>query len=106
MAAAQVAGEAVVSWDGWVPTKNWMPHRVKGVETVSFSPAQYSPGQKRKKKSIQASSEITFSLGDPPWAMDPCSEGWIQGEGTLFRHELRVHELRVHELRVHELRGR
>ena len=39
VAAAQVEGEAMVAWDGWVPTKNWILQRVKGVETVSVPPA-------------------------------------------------------------------
>ena len=39
--AAQVASEAVVAWKGWLPTKNWMLRRVKGVVTVSVPLAQY-----------------------------------------------------------------
>ena len=38
VAAEQVEGEAVVYWVGWVPTKNWMSRRVKGVETLSVPP--------------------------------------------------------------------
>ena len=52
VAAAQVEGEAVVAWVGWVPTKNWISRRVKGVETVSVPPSQYSPGRMRNNKAI------------------------------------------------------
>ena len=69
MAAAQVEGEAVMAWDGWVPTKKWISRRVKGVETVSVTPAQYYPGRRRKKKAIHARSAIDFSIGEPPWAI-------------------------------------
>ena len=31
VAAEQVAGDDVVDWIGWVPTKNWISCRVKGV---------------------------------------------------------------------------
>ena len=62
VAAAQVVAEAVVAWVGWYPTKNWMLCRLKGVETVSVLPAQYSPGQRRKKKAIQVRSAIALSL--------------------------------------------
>ena len=51
-----MAGEAVVAVVVWVPTKNWMPFRVKGVETVSVLQVQYSPGRRRKKNVIQARS--------------------------------------------------
>ena len=63
MAAAQVAAETVVAWKGWVLTKNWMSRRAKGVVTVLVPPAQYSPGQSRKKKAIQARSAIAWSRG-------------------------------------------
>ena len=61
VAVAQVEGDAVVAWVGCVPTKNWMLQRVKGVETVSVPPAQYSPGRKRNKKAIQGGMQL-FSL--------------------------------------------
>ena len=70
MAALQVEGEALVDWVGWAPTKNWMSRRVKGVETVSVPPAQYSPVRSRKKNEIQARSAIAIPLGDPPWATE------------------------------------
>ena len=38
MATAQVVAEAVVAWKGWVPTKNCMSRRAKGVVTVSVPP--------------------------------------------------------------------
>ena len=65
VAAAQVAAEAVVDWKVWVPTKNWMSRRVKGVVTVLVPPAQYSPGWSRKKKAIQARSALAWSRGEP-----------------------------------------
>ena len=65
VAAAQVGAEAVVAWKGWLPTKNWMLRRVKGVVTVLVPPAQYSPGRSRKKKSIQTRSAIVWSQGEP-----------------------------------------
>ena len=34
--AVKVTGEALVAEVRWVPTKNWMSRRVKGVETVSM----------------------------------------------------------------------
>ena len=58
-----VADEAVVAWKGWVPTKNWMSFRVKGVVTVLVPPAQYSPSWRRKKKAIQARSTIVWYWG-------------------------------------------
>ena len=70
IAAAQVAGEAVVAGLGWVPINNWMSRRVKGVETVSVTLAQYSPGRSRKKNAIQAMSEIARYLGEPPWTAE------------------------------------
>ena len=66
VAAAQVEEGAMVAWVGWVTTKNWMLRRLKGVETVSVPPAQYSPGQRRKKKVIQERSAIALPLGDLP----------------------------------------
>ena len=51
--AAQVAAEAVVAWKGLFPKKNWMLRRLKGVVTALVPPAQYFPGQSRKKKAIQ-----------------------------------------------------
>ena len=65
--ASQAEGEAVVAWVGWVPTKNWMSRRVKGVEAVSVPLVQYLPSRRRKKKAIQARSAISFPLGDLPW---------------------------------------
>ena len=70
VAAAQVEGEALVAWVGWVPMKNWMLRRVKGVENVSIPPAQYSPGRRRKKKAIQSRSAIALPLGELPWAIE------------------------------------
>ena len=50
--AAQVGAEAVVAWKGWLPTKNWMSRRVKGVVTVSVPPEQYFlVGVERRKRS-------------------------------------------------------
>ena len=67
MAETQVEGEDMVAWD---PTKNWILQMVKGVETVSVPPAQYSPGWRRKRKAIQARSAIALPLGELPWAME------------------------------------
>ena len=87
MVAAQVAAEAVVDWKGWLPTKNWMLRRVKGVVTVSVLPAQYSPGQIRKKKAIQARSAIAWSRGEPlleaesmQWRMETWRGRTLPGE--------------------------
>ena len=63
VAVAQVRAEAVVAWKGWLPTKNCMSCMVKGVVTVSVPPAQYSPGQSRKKKAIQVRSTIAWYRG-------------------------------------------
>ena len=49
---------------GLISHKNWISRRLKGVETVSVLPDQYSPIRERKKKAIQARSAIDFSLGD------------------------------------------
>ena len=87
VAAAQVEGEAVVAWYGWVHTKNWMSRRVKGVETVSVPPAQYSPGQRRKKKEIKASSAIAFPLGDPPWVIESMQWRMETGRGHTLPGE-------------------
>ena len=54
MLVAQVAAEAVVAWEGWLPTKNCMPRRLKGVVMVLVPSVQYFPGESRKKKAIQA----------------------------------------------------
>ena len=89
MAAAQVAAEAVVAWKGWVPTKNWMSRRAKGVVTVSVPPAQYSPGQSRKKKATQARSAIAWYWGEPllaaesmQWSMETWRGSTLPGEGS------------------------
>ena len=86
--AAQVAAEAVVAWKGWLPTKKWMPHRVKGVVTVSVPPAHYSLGWSRKKKAIQARSAIAWSRGEPllaaesmQWRMETGRGRTLPGEG-------------------------
>ena len=91
MAAAQVAAEAMVAWKGWLPTKNWMLRRLKGVVTVSVPLAQYSPVRRRKKEAIQARSEIAWSCGEPLLSAD--SMQWrirtgrgrnLLGEGSSF----------------------
>ena len=79
METAQVEGEALVAWVGWVPTKNCMLQRVKDVETVSVPPAQYSPGRRRKNNVIQARSASDLPLGDPPW--DTESMQWRMDTG-------------------------
>ena len=65
VAAAQVAAEAMVAWEGWLPMKNCISRRLKGVVTVSVMLAQYSPGLSKNKKAIQARSEIAWSCGEP-----------------------------------------
>ena len=87
----QVEGGAVVAWVGWIPTKNWMSRRVKGVETVSVKPAQYSPGWRRKKKAIQARSVIDLPLGElhwvieyMQWRMETGRGDTLPGGGLLF----------------------
>ena len=87
MAAAQVAAEAVVAWKVWVPTKNWMLRRVKGVVTVSVLPEQYSPGRSRKKKAIQARSAIAWSQGDPPLAVASMQWRMETGRGRTLPGE-------------------
>ena len=54
----------------WVPTKNWMSCRVKGVETASVPPVQYSPGWIRKKNVIKERLVIAWYQGKTPWATD------------------------------------
>ena len=88
--AAHVTGEAVVAGLGWVPTKNWMSRRVKGVDKVYVPPEQYSPGRSRKKNAFQKWSEITWSLGDPPymtesmqWRMETGSGLTLPGGGII-----------------------
>ena len=80
----QVVGEALVDWLGWVHTKNWMSRRLKGVETMSVPPAQYCPGQRRKKNVIQARSEISFPLGEPPWVTDSMQCRMETGRGDTL----------------------
>ena len=70
MAAAQVEGEYLVTLVGWVTTKNWILQRVKGVETVSITPAQYLRDRRRKKKVIQARSVIVLPLGELPCVIE------------------------------------
>ena len=89
MAAAQVVAEAVVAWKVWVPTKNWMLRRAKGVVTVSVPPAQYSPGRSRKKKAIQVRSAMAWSWGEPllavasmQWRMETGRGRTLPGEGS------------------------
>ena len=89
MAVAQVGAEAVVAWKGWLPTKNWMLRRVKGVVTVLVPPEQYSPGRSRKKKAIQVRSVIAWSRGEPllaaesmQWRMETGRGRTIPGEGS------------------------
>ena len=81
MAAAQVEREAVVAWVGWVPTKNWMSQRVKGVENLSVPPAQYSPGRRRNNNSIQERLAIAWSLGEPPLATESIQWSMETGRG-------------------------
>ena len=65
VAATQVAAEAVVDWKGWLPTKNCMYRRLKGVVMMMVPPAQYSPSRSGKNKAIQARSAISWSHGEP-----------------------------------------
>ena len=51
---AHVAGKAMLDELGWVPTKSWIYHRLRRVEKVSVSPAQYLPGWSRKNNAIQS----------------------------------------------------
>ena len=88
MAAAQVAAEAMVAWKGWLPTKNWMSRRLKGVVTVLVPLAQYSPGRSRKKKAIQVRSAIAWYRGEPllaaesmQWRMETGRGRTLPGEG-------------------------
>ena len=84
VAEAQVEAEAVVACVGWVPTKNWISRRVKGVETVSVPLVQYSPGWRRKKKAIQASSAIYFPLGKMTWAIESMQWRMETGRGSTL----------------------
>ena len=93
VAAAQVVAEAVVDWVGWYPTKNWISRRLKGVETVSVPPAQYSLGRRRKKKVIQARSAIFLSLLVPllateymQWRMETGRGRTLPGAGYYFSY--------------------
>ena len=89
MTESHVATEAVVAWKGWVPTKNCMSRRAKGVVTVLVPPAQYLPSRSRKKKAIQARSAIAWSRGEPPlaveslqWRMETGRGRTLPGEGS------------------------
>ena len=89
--AEQVAKKAVVDWKGWLPTKNCMLPRLKGVVTVLVQPAQYSPGQSRKKKAIQTRSVIAWSRGETllvaesmQWRMETGRGRNLPGEGYSF----------------------
>ena len=42
---------------------------IKGVDTESDITWRYFPGRKRKKKDIQASSEMFCFIGVPPWLL-------------------------------------
>ena len=81
MAVAQVEGEALAAWVDWVPTNNWMSRRVKGVETVSVTPAQYSPDRMKKKKAIQARYTIDIPLGELPWEIESMQWRMETGRG-------------------------
>ena len=90
--AAQVAVEAVVAWVGWLPKKNCMSRRLKGVVTVSVPPAQYSPGRRRKKEAIQESSAIAWSHGESllaavsmQWRMETGRGAYSSGGRIFFR---------------------
>ena len=84
VAAAKVEGEAVVAWVGWVPTKNLMSRRVKGVETVSVPPAQYSLGRRRKEKAIQERYAIDLPIGKLPWAIESIQWSMETGRGRTL----------------------
>ena len=91
MLVAQVAAEAVVAWEGWLPTKNCMPRRLKGVVMVLVPSVQYFPGESRKKKAIQARSAISWYRGEPllaaesmQWSMKTGRGLTIPGEGYSF----------------------
>ena len=77
------AGERadLVALVGWVPMKNWMSRRVKGMKTVSVPPAQYFPGRRRKKKKIQERSAIALPLGELPWAIESIQWRMETGRG-------------------------
>ena len=81
---AQVEGETLVAWMGWVPTKNWMSLRVKGVDTVYFPPAPYSPVRMRKENAIQSRSAIAFPLGDLPWETESMQWRIDMGRGSTL----------------------
>ena len=87
VAAAQVGAEAVVAWKYWLPTKNWMLRRVKRVVAVSVPPSQYSPGQRRKKKAIQARSAIAWSRGEPLLAAESMQRSMETGRGRTLLGE-------------------
>ena len=61
-----------------------MSRRVKGVETVSVPPVQYSPGRRRKNKAIQARSEISLPLGELPWAIESMQWRMETGRGRTI----------------------
>ena len=87
MAAAQVLAEAVVAWVDWSPTKDWMSHKLKGVETVSVPPAHYSRGWRRNRKAIQARSEIALPLGELPWMIGSIQWRMETGRGLTLPGE-------------------
>ena len=87
--AAQVVAEALVACVGRFSTKNWMLHRLTGVETVSVLSAQYSPGRRGRKKAIQEMSAIALSLGEPllatesmQWRMETGRWRTLPGAGS------------------------
>ena len=51
------------------------------METVSVPPAQYYPGQRRKKNEIQARSAISPPLGEPLWATESMQWRMEKGRG-------------------------
>ena len=49
---------------------------------MSVPPVQYSPGQRRKKKAIQARSAIYLPLGELPWAIESMQWRMETGRGS------------------------
>ena len=77
---AHVAGPEVATLKGCCPMKNWMSHRRIGWWAVSAPPWQYSPGWRRKNKSIQVRSIMACWRFVPPWQAE--SRDWRTDTGT------------------------
>ena len=61
-----------------------MSCRLKGAETISVLPKQYSPGRRRKNKAIQARSAIDLSLKEPLLATESIQWRMETGRGRTL----------------------